>query len=81
MSLVAVFLFLLRKSKNGGAIRRNMLFKDPVWDSLFVLYENGTVSGIKSDRSEFIFRSVNTWKEMYGDRYELIPVWVRPSLM
>ena len=26
-------LILLRKSKNDGAIRRNMLFMDPVWDS------------------------------------------------
>ena len=83
MLLVAVFLFLLRKSKNGGAIRRNMLFMDPVWDSFFVLYENGTVRSqtgtkvtrvrsateMKSDRSEFIFRSVpckrmkrNVWR-------------------
>ena len=30
MLSVALFLFLLRKSKNGGAIRRNMLFMDPV---------------------------------------------------
>ena len=30
MLLVAVFLFLLKKSKNCGAIRRKMLFMDPV---------------------------------------------------
>ena len=31
-----VFLFLPRKSKNGGAIWRNMLFIDPVWGSFFI---------------------------------------------
>ena len=30
MLSVAVFLFLLRKNKSGGAIQRNMLSKDPV---------------------------------------------------
>ena len=39
-----MFLFLLRKSKKGGAIRRNVLFMGPVWDSLFVLHVNGKVS-------------------------------------
>ena len=24
---------------------------------------------------------VKAWIEMYGDRYELMPVWVRPGLM
>ena len=29
--------------------------------------------------SSFLGRShVNAWKKMYGDRYELLPVWVRP---
>ena len=41
----------------------------------------GSATEMKSDRSEFIFRSVNAWKEMYGDRYELIRVWVLLSLM
>ena len=36
MLLVAVLLLLLRKSKNGGAIRKNMLFMDPVYDLFFV---------------------------------------------
>ena len=31
----------------------------------------GSTTEIKSDRCEFIFRLVNAWKEMYGDRYEL----------
>ena len=65
MLLVAVLLFLLRKSKNGGAIRKNMLFMDPVWDSFFVLYENGTVS----DRHESNSCRVS-------DRDEVRPVWV-----
>ena len=65
MLLVTVFPFLLRKSKNGGAIRRNILFMDPVWDSFFVLYENGTVS----DRHESNSCRVS-------DRDEVRPVWV-----
>ena len=60
---VAVFLFLPRKSKNGGAIRRNMLFMDPVWGSFFVLHENGMVSdqhetGTNSGRHEFVIFAV-----------------------
>ena len=34
----------------------------------------GSATEMKSDRSEFIFSSVNAGKEMYGDRYELTPV-------
>ena len=34
----------------------------------------GSATEMKSDRSEFIFSSVNALKEMYGDRYELTPV-------
>ena len=61
---------------------------DPVWDSSpfyirTVLSQTGTkvtrvgaATERKSDRSH-----VNPWKEMYGDRYELIPVWIRPGLM
>ena len=43
----------------------------------------GPATETKSDRSEFIFRpgSCKRKKEMYGGRYELIPVWVRPGLM
>jgi len=44
----------------------------------------GSATETKSDRSEFISRDrshVNASKEMYGDRYELMPVWVRPGLM
>ena len=62
-------LILLRKSKNDGAIRRNMLFMDPVWDS-FPFYMRtvqsqtpkvtrvGPATNTQSGRSEFIFRPV-----------------------
>ena len=66
-----MFLFLLRKSKKGGAIRRNVLFMDPVWDSLFVLHVNGesqtgtravtrvgSATEMESDQTEFILRPV-----------------------
>ena len=68
---IKVLLFLLRKSKNGGTIRKNMLFMDPVFCfSFFVLYGTvrsqtgpkvtrvGSATEMKTDRSEFIFRSV-----------------------
>ena len=71
MLLMAVFIFLLRKSKNGIAIRRNMLFMDPVCDSFFVLLMRtvrsqtgtkvtrvGLATKMKSDQSEFTFRSM-----------------------
>ena len=32
-------------------IQKNMLFMDPVWDSFFVLYENGTVSDLHESNS------------------------------
>ena len=67
---IAVFLFLIRKSKNDRAIRRNMLFMDPVWDS-FPFYMRtvqsqtgpkvtrvGSATDTKSGRSEFIFKPV-----------------------
>ena len=68
--LIAVFLFCQEKAKNDGAIRRNMLFMDPVWD-LFPVYMRtvqsqtstkvtrvGSATDTKSDWSEFIFRPV-----------------------
>ena len=71
MLLVAVlFLFLLRKSKNGGAILRNMLFMD-LSEIRFLFYMRtvrsqigtkvtrvGSATETKSDRSEFIIRPV-----------------------
>ena len=46
------------------------------------------VSGQRPTRSEpsglssVLGRSnVNAWEEMYGDRYELTPLWVRAGLM
>ena len=70
MLSITVCLFLPRKSKNGGAIRRNMLFIDPAWDS-FPFYmrtvrsQTGTkvtrvrsATETKSNWSEFIFRPV-----------------------
>ena len=70
---IAVFLFCLKKkkkSKNDGAIRRNMLFMDPVWDS-FPFYMRtvqsrtvtkitrvGSATDTRSDRSEFVFRPI-----------------------
>ena len=63
-------LILLRKSKNDGAIRRNMLFMDLVKDS-FPFYMRtvqsqtgtkvtrvGSATDTQSGRSEFIFRPV-----------------------
>ena len=70
MLSVAVFLCLLRKSKNGGVIRRNMLFMDLVLVSFpfymrTVRFQTGTkvtrvgsATETKSNRSEFIFRPV-----------------------
>ena len=87
---------LLRKSKTDGAIQTNMIFMDPVWDSFpFCMRRLRTVQsqtgtkitrvGSATDRhglSSFLGQShVSAWKEMYGERYELIPVWVRPGLM
>ena len=67
---IAVFLFLIRKSKNDRAIMRNMLFMDPVWD-LFPFYMRtlqsqtgtkvtrvGSATDTKSGRCEMIFRPV-----------------------
>ena len=63
-------LILLRKSKYDGAIRRNMLFMDPVWDSFPFFMRTvqsptgtkitrvGSATDTKSDWSEFIFRPV-----------------------
>ena len=68
----------------------------PVWDSFPVLHQNGTVSdqyennscrvsdryGVRPALSSFLGGfHVNAWKEMYWERYELIPVRVRPGLM
>ena len=71
MLLVAVLLFLLSKSKNGGAIRKK---KSYLWTVMvrFLFYPRtvrkltcfGSATEMKSDRSEFIFRSVNAWKEI-----------------
>ena len=44
MLMVAVFLFLLRKSKNGRAIPKEQAINGPGLRFVFVLYENGTVS-------------------------------------
>ena len=68
--LIAVFLFCQEKAKNDGAIQRNMLFMDPVWDSFPVYMRTvqsqtgtkvtrvGSATDTKSDWSEFIFRPV-----------------------
>ena len=77
-------LIFLRKSKTDGAIQTNMIFMDPVWDSFpfcmrrlrTVQSQTGTkitrvgsATDTKSDRSEFVFRSVpckrikrNVWR-------------------
>ena len=69
-------LILLKKSKTDGAIRRNMLFMDPVWDS-FPFYirtvQSRTCAKItvadptrsQTALSSFLGRShANAWKEM-----------------
>ena len=74
--LVTVLLFLLSKSKNGGAIRQKKLFMDRS-EIRFLFYmrtvqsRTGTkvtrvrsATEMKSDHSEFISRSVNAWKEI-----------------
>ena len=66
----SVLILLKKKRKNDGAIRRNMLFMDPVCDS-FPFYMRtvqsrtgtkitcvGSATRTKSDRSEFVFRPV-----------------------
>lgn len=68
--LIAVLLICQEKTKNDGAIWRNMLFMDLVWDS-FPFYLRtvqsqtgtkvtrvGSATHTKSDWSEFIFRPV-----------------------
>ena len=64
-------LIFLKKSKNDGAIRRNMLFMDAVRDS-FPFYKRtvqsrtGTKITLQTALSSFLGRShVNAWKEMY----------------
>ena len=79
-------LILLRKSKNDGAIRRNMLFMDRVWDS-FPFYMRtvqsqtgtkvtrvGSATDTQSGRSEFIFRPVPC-KRMKRNVWR--PIWTR----
>ena len=61
---------MLKKAKNDGAIRRNMLFMEPVWES-FPFYMRtvqsrtgtkitrvGSATDTKSDRSELVVRPV-----------------------
>ena len=63
-------LILLRKSKNDGAIRRNMLFMDPVQSQTGTKVTRvGSATDMQSGRSEFIFRPVpckrmkrNVWR-------------------
>ena len=79
--------FAKKKAKMMEPYEKNMLFMDPVCDS-FPFYKRtvqsrtGTEITRQTALSSFLGRShVNTWKEMYGERYELIPVRVRPGLM
>ena len=91
---IAVFLFCekkkKKKSKNDGAIRRNMLFMDPVWD-LFPFYMGtvqsrtgtkitrvGSATDTKSDRSEFVFRPVPC-KRMKRNVWRAIRTHTGPS--
>ena len=86
---IAVFLFLIRKSKNDRAIRRNMPFMDPVWD-LFPFYMRtvqsqtgtkvtrvGSATDTKSGWSEFIFRPVPC-KRMKRNVWR--PIWTHTGL-
>ena len=89
---IAVFLFCeKKKSKNDGAIRRNMLFMDPVWDS-FPFYmrtvqsRTGTkisrvrsATDTKSDRSEFVFRPIPCKPRMKRNVWRAIRTHNGPS--
>ena len=85
--------YFAKKKQKWWSYMKKHAIMDPVWDP-FPFYmrtvqsQTGKkvtcvrlVTNMQSDRSEFIFSPVNAWKEMYGDRYELIPVWVCPGLM
>ena len=82
--------FAKKKSKNDGAIRRNMLFMDPVWDS-FPFYMGtvqsrtgtkitrvGSATDTKSDRSESVFSPVPC-KHMKRNVWRAIRTHAGPS--
>ena len=91
--LIAVFLFCLKKkSKNDGAIRRNMLFMDPDVCDSFPFYMRpvqsrtgtkitrvGSATDRKSDRSEFVFRPIPGKPRMKRNVWRAIRTHNAPS--